>query len=74
MNSFLLQLLSIFVNPSRVDRDSTPLPVSPGTGLCGANTERTWGHISVQRALNERKEVLWYPLKHELGSLYATDI
>ena len=28
MNSFLLQLLSIFVNPSRVDRDSTACSLS----------------------------------------------
>ena len=27
-----------------------------------------------QRALSERKEVLWYPLKHEVGALCATDI
>ena len=33
-----------------------------------------WVLISVQRALSERKEVLWYPLKHEVGAFYATDI
>ena len=30
--------------------------------------------VQVQRALSERKEVLWYPLKHEVGALCATDI
>ena len=32
-----------------------------------------WVLISVQRVLNERKEVLQYPLKHEVRALYVTD-
>ena len=52
---------------SRVD-------LSRGTDCVGRIPVGAWVLISVQRVLSERKEVLWYPLKHEVGALCATDI
>ena len=61
---------SSLVESSRVSR----VDLCRGTDCVGRILVGAWVLISVQRALSERKEVLWYPLKHEVGALCATDI
>ena len=71
MTTQIKAVLSRRIERSRLD--STPLEVLV-PDCVGRIQVGAWVLLSVQRVLNELKEVLWYPLTHEVGALYITDI